>query len=113
MPNYRHVVPSRCVAAAFSAACWGAVASAQNLPRPAHVVIVVEENHSYSQIIGPAGSANDTAAPYINSLARAGASFTGAHGVEHESQPTISTCSPAPTRNCFTGHRLPSISPRF
>jgi hypothetical protein len=51
------------------------------LPRPDHVVIVVEENHSYSQVIG------SSAAPYINALARSGASFTDAHGVVHPSQP--------------------------
>jgi acid phosphatase len=54
---------------------------ASSLPRPAHVVIVVEENHAYSQIIGA------SAAPYINSLARAGALFTNAHGVTHPSLP--------------------------
>ena len=56
-------------------------ASALALPRPDHVVVVVEENHSYSQVIG------SSAAPYINALARGGASFTNAHGVTHPSQP--------------------------
>lgn len=50
-------------------------------PRPDHVVVVVEENHSYGQIIGSAQ------APYINSLASAGASFTQSFGIEHPSQP--------------------------
>ena len=36
---------------------------ANGVPRPDHVVIVIEENHSYSEIIG------SPAAPYINSLA--------------------------------------------
>src|SRR5690348_2338398 len=48
---------------------------------PSHIVIVVEENHSFGQIIG---SAN---APFINQLAKQGALFTNAHGVRHPSQP--------------------------
>ncbi len=51
------------------------------LPQPDHVVIVVEENHDYSQIIG---SAN---APYINSLAQQGALLTLSSAIEHPSQP--------------------------
>src|SRR5690348_4110558 len=46
------------------------------LPHPDHVVIVIEENHSYDQIIGA------SAAPYINRLVRQGALFTDAHGVQ-------------------------------
>ncbi len=48
---------------------------------PAHVIIVIEENHGYSQIIG-----SDSAA-YINKLAREGAVFTNSHGITHPSQP--------------------------
>ncbi len=51
------------------------------LPRPDHTVVVVMENHSYSEIIGSPD------APYINSLATAGANFTDSHGVTHPSQP--------------------------
>jgi phospholipase C len=51
------------------------------LPVPTHIIIVVEENHGYSQIIG------STAAPYINSLASQGASFTNIHAETHPSQP--------------------------
>jgi len=45
-----------------------------------HVVIVVEENKDYEQIIGSA------AAPYINSLKAEGASFTQMYAEEHHSQ---------------------------
>jgi PKD repeat protein len=57
--------------------------SAQSVPTPDHVVIVVLENHGYSQIIG------SSSAPYINSLATDtdGALFTQSFGVEHPSQP--------------------------
>ena len=51
------------------------------VPRPDHVVIVVEENHSNSAIIG------SSAAPYINALAGRGASFTNSFAIEHPSQP--------------------------
>lgn len=51
------------------------------LPHFDHVLVVVEENHSYGQIIG------SPAAPYLNALAERGAVFTDAHGVTHPSQP--------------------------
>ena len=51
------------------------------LPRPDHIVIVIEENKSFSQIIG------NREAPYINKLARRGALFTQSYGVAHPSQP--------------------------
>jgi phosphoesterase family protein/fibronectin type III domain protein len=51
------------------------------IPRPARVVIVIEENHSYARIIG------NPQAPYINSLAQQGASFTRSFAVTHPSQP--------------------------
>jgi acid phosphatase len=54
---------------------------AQAIPRPDHIVIVVEENKSFVQIIG-----NPTA-PYINSLAKRGTLFTQSYGVTHPSQP--------------------------
>ena len=51
------------------------------LPRPAHVLVIVEENKSFAQIIGNAS------APAINALARRSALFTNAHGVTHPSLP--------------------------
>jgi hypothetical protein len=51
------------------------------LPQPDHVVVVIEENRSYADIAGYSG------APYINSLAQQGASFTQSFGVTHPSQP--------------------------
>ena len=58
-----------------------APAEAQPFPRPDHVVIVVEENKSYAQIIG------NPAAPYINALSERGVLFTQSYGVSHPSQP--------------------------
>ncbi|MBC3841204.1 hypothetical protein GXW82_15560 [Streptacidiphilus sp. 4-A2] len=57
-------------------------ARGQQCPGPAHVVVVMEENHSYSDIIG-----NTTDAPYINSLAGQGALMTSSYGVTHPSEP--------------------------
>ena len=51
------------------------------LPRPDHIVLVVEENHSYSQII------DSPDAPYINELAAQGALFTQSFGATYPSQP--------------------------
>jgi len=48
---------------------------------PDSVVIVIEENHSFSSIIG------SSSAPFINSLAQQGALFTQSFAVEHPSQP--------------------------
>lgn len=49
--------------------------------KPDHVVVVVEENHAASEIIG------DKALPYMNTLAAQGALFTQSHAVEHPSEP--------------------------
>ena len=66
--------------ALFSA--WHAAPTvAQPLPRPDHIVVVVEENKSFAQIIG------NSDAPYINALARRGALFTQSYGITHPSQP--------------------------
>src|SRR5487761_973879 len=55
--------------------------NAAAIPAYSHIVVVIEENHSYSQIIGSSSE------PYINSLARKGALFTDSHGITYPSQP--------------------------
>jgi hypothetical protein len=65
---------------------------ANGVPRPDHVVIVIEENHSYSEIIG------SSAAPYINSLAVQGALFTQSYAIRTPASLTTSTSSPASIR---------------
>ncbi|MGH6890375.1 MAG: alkaline phosphatase family protein [Rhizomicrobium sp.] len=62
-------------------ACAITPAHAKKIPRPDHVIVVMEENHSYSDIIG------NTDAPYINSLAQSGALFTNSFAISHPSQP--------------------------
>jgi acid phosphatase len=56
-------------------------ATAATVPTPDHVVVVVMENHAYSQIIG------SSSAPYLNSLATGGANFTQSFAVTHPSEP--------------------------
>lgn len=58
-----------------------AIAAEAPLPRSDHIVIVVEENRGYFQIIG------NPDAPYINALAQRGVLFTNSYGVTHPSQP--------------------------
>ncbi len=55
--------------------------SGLTLPRPDHLVIVIEENKAYSEIIG------NPDAPYINALAEQGALFSRSFGVAYPSQP--------------------------
>ncbi len=55
---------------------------AEQLPRPAHVLIVIEENKSFSQILNMQ-HANST----IAALAKRGMLFTQSYGVTHPSQP--------------------------
>lgn len=76
----------------FLAAVSVACAAEAQTPPPDHVVIVIMENHSFSQIIG------SPAAPNINALAAAGANIindptnpsaarSGSHALRHPSQP--------------------------
>ena len=57
----------------------GPVAAA--VPAFSHVVVVVEENHSFTEVIGNAN------APYISSLAAGGATMAQSFAVTHPSQP--------------------------
>ena len=56
-------------------------AAAAGVPRADHVVIVVFENRRADSIFG------NSQAPYINSLANAGAKFTQSYAIEHPSEP--------------------------
>jgi phosphatidylinositol-3-phosphatase len=72
--------------AAASAGLWtglgGAAHAASAVPNPDHVVVVVMENHAYSQVIG------SSSAPYINNTLKAGgANLTQSHAITHPSQP--------------------------
>ncbi len=56
--------------------------AAASIPQYAHVVVVMEENHSYSDIIGDTSDA-----PYMNQLAGNGALLTSSYAVTHPSDP--------------------------
>jgi phosphatidylinositol-3-phosphatase len=82
---------SRAIFGALALACWSLssrqflpTAFGQTLPRPDHVVIVIEENKAYSQVIGQIDPT--TGAPYINQLAAQGALFTSSYAIGHPSQ---------------------------
>jgi phosphatidylinositol-3-phosphatase len=51
------------------------------VPRARHIVVVVMENHGFGEVIG------NHQAPFINSLARAGALLTSSYAVTHPSEP--------------------------
>lgn len=55
--------------------------SAAGVPHFAHVVVVIEENRAYGEVIG------SRHAPYINALAHSGTLLTHAYGVRHPSEP--------------------------
>jgi acid phosphatase len=58
------------------------VAHAESLPRPDHVVVVVEENRGFSQIM-----AKENSHSYIHALAKRGMLLTQSYGTSHPSQP--------------------------
>ena len=53
-----------------------------SVPAYSHIVVVIMENHNYSQIAG-----NSAQAPYINSLMAGGANLTNMSALVHPSQP--------------------------
>jgi acid phosphatase len=68
------------VAVLIGANCSSAAAWPQGLPVYDHIVIVIEENKNYEQIIGT------PTAPFINQLAAEGALLTQMYGEEHNSE---------------------------
>ncbi|MDQ0937068.1 alkaline phosphatase family protein [Streptomyces turgidiscabies] len=70
---------------ATSIGVWAGTAStaqAAALPTPDHVVVVVMENHAYTQVIG------SSSAPYLNNTLKAGgATLTQSFGLTHPSEP--------------------------
>jgi len=64
------------------AVAHASVAHAGLLPRPDHVVVVIEENRSYMQIMDRHN--HDS---YIHALAKRGMLFTNSYGITHPSQP--------------------------
>lgn len=69
---------SLCVTAVLSC---GPAAFGATLPKPAHVVLVIEENRSFQTLIG------SKEAPYTNQLVAEGALFTQSFAITHPSEP--------------------------
>ena len=72
--------------AAASAGLWAGIAGSAHaagaVPTPDHTVVVVMENHAYSQVIG------SSSAPYINNTLKAGgANLTQSFAITHPSEP--------------------------
>jgi hypothetical protein len=85
-PSLRRTLAVLCGAAlaatGLSVLTGGSASAANGVPRYDHVVIVLEENHSYQEVIG------SSSAPYINNtLAAGGAVFTQSFAIEHPSEP--------------------------
>jgi acid phosphatase len=72
-------------------------AHAGQLPRPDHIVVVIEENRGYSQIMDMRNSNS-----YIHALARRGMLFTKSYGVTHPSQPNYLALFSGSTQGVFT-----------
>lgn len=70
------------IAIAMIAAASAHVARAEQLPRPDHVVVVIEENRGYEQIMNELNINS-----YIQALAVRGVLFTQSYAVTHPSQP--------------------------
>jgi len=85
-------------------AAESAAAAPSALPRPAHVVVVIEENKSGFQID------RDAHAPYLNRLLHEGAYFTNSHGVTHPSLPNYLALFAGLTTRTRTAAR-PSVFP--
>src|SRR2546421_4971596 len=66
------------------------------LPRPDHIVIVIEENKDYGQIVG---SAN---APYLNLLIEQGALLDRSYALIIPASRITSNCFPATSREFLT-----------
>jgi hypothetical protein len=69
-----------CCAVTLAARAADAPSWPSALPRYDHIVIVVEENKDFDQIIGSAG------APYLNKLSSEGANLARMFGEEHPSE---------------------------
>jgi phosphatidylinositol-3-phosphatase len=78
---------TRATAVGCAAACLGGASdsvhaqSLETVPRIEHIVVVIMENHNYSQIY------DNPKAPFMNASSNYGVTFTQSHGISHPSQP--------------------------
>lgn len=76
------LAPHHLLTFALFALTFAPVAHAERLPRPDHIVVVIEENRGYLQIMDKLNRDS-----YIHALAKRGVLFTQSYGVTHPSQP--------------------------
>ncbi len=78
--------------------CRAAPASANTStpPRPEHVVVVIEENHTYDEILGQTSKPQD---PFLRRLAAGSAVFTDAQAITHPSEPNYLALFSGSTQN--------------
>lgn len=79
--SFMKIMPYRFIAVILLALSHAAVAQTERLPRPDHIVVVIEENRSFDQIM----AISETL--YIHALAKRGVLFTQSYGVSNPSQP--------------------------
>ena len=82
-----------------------ASSTVQSDKKPNHIVIVIEENKGFDQIVG------NPNAPYINSLIKNGLLFTDAHGVWHPSQPNYLALFSGSRQGVKDDHCLKKVTP--
>jgi hypothetical protein len=108
------VLLSFAAALAVVAAAWGSpptpAARAVGRPAhraapPAHIVVVVEENHAFEQVIG------SPAAPFLNRLTAQGTLLTHYYAATYPSLPNYVACSAAIPRFAATAGPVPSLAP--
>jgi hypothetical protein len=68
-----------------------------------HIVVVIEENHAFSQVIGNA--------PFIDSLAAGGASLSNMYGITHPSQPNYLQFFSGANQGITTNNDTSGVSP--
>lgn len=77
------------------------VADVGHLPHPAHIVVIVEENRSYADIV------HSPLAAYLRSLMRSGASFTHSYAITHPSEPNYLALFSGWTHGVRSDHSCP------
>ena len=82
--------------ASSTAVVGSAVRPTASRAAPAPVVLILMENHSYSQVAGSAS------APYLNGFARHGTLFTNMNAVSHPSLPNYLALTSGSTLGCTT-----------
>jgi hypothetical protein len=90
MHNRKHLGSATIACAVAGIVGGGLIPSSASATPPAwdHIVVVIEENHSQSQIIPDAAPGSSTdGTPYINELAVGGVRFNNFFAIMHPSQP--------------------------